>query len=574
MKLHYSLSITNPENHQVLVKIQGKRNPNTDTLNFFLPRWSPGSYLIREYSRHLSELRALNAQGEFLNFAQTDISTFTLDFKKSDVKNDSLDFTISYKVYCHELTVRTSHVDYSHAFLHLPTLLMGILDVEIERPELSLEFPPIWSKVSTGLKDISPRRELFLYEAQDYDTLIDTPVEIGCHETDGFLCDGVKHELAFYGESLKLPKNIKADTKTIVEHIAKSMGGYPYENYLFLTHFVPGLFGGLEHGNSTALHFCPFNITTRKGYINYLCLVSHEYFHTWNVKRLRPKELGPFNYLKEATTHLLWLAEGLTSLMDELFVVRSKLISIEEYLELQKDNLNKYLATPGRKFHSLDESSFNAWIKLYRPDENTNNSSVSYYLKGGIVFFFLNVLLSEKNKSIDDVLALLWKRTLDNPKVGVTKDEVYEVVKKVGGDDILSIFVDWTETTKELDIETMLSKMGVKLEWEESPMPWLGMDVEFSGDRVLVKAVTLDGPAYKAGINAGDEIIGLNGFRILKDRFLELTKYLEIDQTYSFQVSRLTRLMELHLNLDRTPKKIKTLSVANKDQLLRVLMPK
>lgn len=571
MKLRYFLNIPVPQNHQVLVTIEGTLPANKNQLDFFLPRWSPGSYLIREYSRHLSNWKATNSKGEYLNFTQTDISTFTLDLDKSEVKNIERNFKIEYRVYCHELTVRTSHVDESHAFLHLPTLLMGALGESVENPEIELKFPPIWSKVSTGLKDISTKREIFLYAAKDYDTLIDTPIEIGCHETDGFEIDGIKHEIAQYGETLKLPASLKADTKVIVDHIRKSMGGFPYENYLFLTHFVPGLYGGLEHGNSTALHFCPFNVTTRKGYLNYLCLISHEYFHTWNVKRLRPLELGPFNYLREATTPLLWLAEGLTSLMDELYVFRANLMSLEEYLDMQKDNLNRYLSVPGRKFHSLDDSSFNAWIKLYRPDENTNNSSVSYYLKGGIVFFFLNVLLTEKGKSIDDVLAKLWDRTVKIPERGVTKDEVYKVIEEVGGAEVLRQFTTWTETTEELDIESLLSRMGVKAEWEKAETPWLGLDVEFNADRVLVKSVPLDGPGYKGGINAGDEILAIDGFRILKDRYSEIAKYLENHQTYKITVARLGRVLDLHINLESGSSKLRALSVVDRDKILKTL---
>ncbi len=574
MKLAYSIKIEKPENHLVHVKISGSFPANKSSLKFFLPRWSPGSYLIREYSRHLSKLRALNKRGEVLHFAQTDISTFTLDLSKSDVKNkEALEFEISYDVYCHELTVRTSHVDVSHAFLHLPTLLMGVLDEKLDSPELQLHFPPLWTKISTGLKDISKKREEFIYSANNYDELIDCPIEIGCHETDGFEINGVKHELAHYGEVLRLPSSLKADIKTIVDTIQKSMGGFPYDYYLFLTHFVPGLYGGLEHSNSTALHFCPFNITTRKGYLNYLCLVSHEYFHTWNVKRIRPDVLGPFDYLKEATTPLLWLAEGLTSLMDELYVYRAKLMSLDEYLDLQKDNLNRYLSIPGRKFHSLDESSFNAWIKLYRPDENTNNSSISYYLKGGIVFFFLNILLSEKGKSIDDLLKKLWERTLKNPEKGVSRDEVLKMVEDLGGAEILRKFETWVETCEEIDLEALLLKMGVKTEWENASVPWLGIDTEFSGDRVNVRSVTLDGPGFKGGINAGDEIIAINGFRVLKERYVEMTKYLEVNQTYTFTVSRLGRILNVDINLDAAPRKIKALTIENKDLVIKTLNP-
>jgi predicted metalloprotease with PDZ domain len=575
MQLRYKLIIENPSTHQVRVIISGKKENNEKFLDFFLPRWSPGSYLIREYSRNLSMLVAQTKNGERLQLDQIDISTFRIDWSKSDLKNtEENEFTFSYSVYCHELTVRTSHVDASHAFLHLPTLLMGVLDHKIVDPTVELQFPPSWSHVTTGLKDVSVKREVFLYTAKNYDDLIDSPIEIGCQETDGFQVFGVDHHVAFYGNLLPHKENLKADTKKIVEHIAGFFGGVPYEKYSFITHFSPGLYGGLEHSNSTALQFCPTQITNRKGYINYLALVSHEYFHTWNVKRIRPKELGPFNYLREATTPLLWLAEGLTSLMDELFIYRMGLISLDEYLDMQKDNLNRYYGIPGRKFHSLDDSSYNAWIKLYRPDENSNNSSISYYLKGGIVFFALNIMLAEKKKSINDVLNLLWKDYKENPQRGVETEQVYKMVEEVGGADIRAKFEIMTSTTEEIDLESICAKAGLKFEWDKSETPWFGFDAGYEGDRVVAKAITLDGPAYKAGLNAGDEIIAINGMRVLKDRFNDYAKYLRINETYTLTISRLGVVQLLAINLGVTPAKLKAITAVDKALAESVFIPK
>ncbi|MGZ3788706.1 MAG: M61 family metallopeptidase [Bacteriovorax sp.] len=575
MQLRYKIIIEAPSTHQVRVIIEGKKESNEKSLDFFLPRWSPGSYLIREYSRHLSNLVAQTKNGERLFLEQTDTSVFKIDWEKSDLKDkDANEFSLSYLVYCHELTVRTSHVDAGHAFLHLPTLLMGVLNREILGPTIELSFPPSWSHLTTALKDISLKREAFVYSAANYDELIDSPIEIGCHDTDGFLVGGVEHHLAFYGNQLPHKENLKADTKKIVEHIVNFFGGTPYEKYSFITHFSPGLYGGLEHSNSTALQFCPTQLTHRKGYINYLALVCHEYFHTWNVKRIRPKELGPFNYLKEASTKLLWLAEGLTSLMDELFIYRMGLITLEEYLEMQKDNLNRYYSIPGKKFHSLDDSSFNAWIKLYRPDENSNNSSISYYLKGGIVFFALNILLAEKKKSINDLLKLLWEDYKKNPERGLLPEQVYKMVEEVGGREIASKFEFMTSTTEDIDLETICAKAGLKFEWETSTAPWLGFDPDFQGDRVAVKAVTLDGPAYKAGLNAGDEIIAINGMRVLKDRFNEHAKYLRVNENYILTISRLSVIQTLSINVGPVPAKLKAITVADKTLAESVLNPR
>ncbi len=564
MKLSYKINIDRPATHQVFVSVTGNKDVNKSTIDLFLPRWSPGSYLIREYSRHISRPMATTTNGEVLYFEQIDTSVFRIDWAKSGLKNNDDNFTFSYFAYAHELTVRTSHVDDSHAYLHLPSLLMGVMDQSIKDPILEISFPSLWTKITTGLKDISENRNSFIYTAYNYDELIDCPIEIGCHETDGFRVFNTDHELAFYGKFLPHHEKIKDDMKQIVEHIAGFFGGVPYEKYTFITHLSPGLYGGLEHRNSTALHYCPTQLTNRKGYINFLGLVSHEYFHTWNVKRIRPFELGPFNYLKEATTKLLWLAEGLTSLMDELFLYRSNLVSIEEYLEMQKDNLNRYFGIPGRRLHSLDDSSFNAWIKLYRPDENMNNSSISYYLKGGIVFFSLNILLAKKNKSINDFLNLLWADYNQNPERGLTADQVYDMVESIGGNEIREKFIEMTTTTKEIDLESLCSDAGLKFEWDKSETPWLGFDAEFHGDRVSIKAVTLDGPAYKAGLNAGDEIIAINGIRILKNQYNDHAKYLLVNNNYLVTVSRLNILHEINILVETHPIKLKSILVVDK----------
>jgi predicted metalloprotease with PDZ domain len=438
---------------------------------------------------------------------------------------------------------------------------MGVLGEEVLSPELELKFPMLWSKVSTGLKDISLNRSTFLYESKNYDELIDSPIEIGCHETDGFSLFGVDHELAFYGNQLNHSRNLKEDIKTIVNTIGSFFGGVPYERYSFITHFVPGIYGGLEHLNSTALHFCPTGLNQRKNYINFLCLVSHEYFHLWNVKRIRPTELGPFNYLKEATTKMLWLAEGLTSLMDELFVLRSGLINLEEYLELQKDNLNRYLSIPGKKFHSLDDSSFNAWIKLYRPDENSNNSSISYYLKGGIVFWVFHLMAFQKSLSIDHLVKKLWDEYLSNPKVGLTEDRFYELVLEVFGLDLKEKLELMIKTTNDIDFETLLSSVGISVVWEKTESTYFGAEVEYLGDRVIFKSITLDGPLYKYGVNAGDEFIAIDNMRILKDRYTDASKFLRPNTEYQFTLSRLGQIIQIPVVLELAPKKIATLVV-------------
>ena len=565
MDAKYLVQIERPEQHHVKVTLKLKWPAGKKSLRVFLPSWSPGSYLLREYARHVRRFEASQTNGEVLFYEQITKGVWEINLTKSQVNSFTEDFEVCYEIYCKDLTVRTSHVDASHAFLHGPSYLMGVLDETLKSPVIEFRFPKIWSKVSTALKDISPTREEFLFVAQDYDTLIDCPVEIGCHETDGFDFQGKPHHLAFYGQLYPHKQDLKNDIKRIVEIVAKHFNDQlPYENYLFINHFVPKIYGGLEHLNSTALHFDGRKLGNRKDYLNYLALVGHEYFHLWNVKRIRPEELGPFDYLNENYTNLLWLAEGLTSFMDDLFVYRAGLSSLEEYLDAVKGHFESYFSTPGRFYHSLDQSSFNAWVKLYRPDENSKNSSVSYYLKGGLVFMVLHGLLFEKGKSINDLLISLWDIFKKRPEQGLTKDEVYKIIENLGGAEILEQFSNMIETTQDIDFDSALKKMGLEMKWQQNNNPWIGVEWEFSGERAFVKTVLVDGPAHKAGLNAGDEIIFLNSLRFLKEDVDKISSMIVSDLNYEFIVSRLGQIQKIDILPVKQPRVLKEISITDR----------
>ena len=573
MKLQYKLIIEEPRYHYAKVVIKGKKRASKNTLSFFMPSWTPGSYLMREYARHVRRFHASTSEGEALWFFQPGKGVWALDWEKSHLKKGSDTFQVSYEVYCHEFGVRNSHVDEDHAFIHGPSVFMGVGEESPGDITLKVEFPPTWSKISTGLKDISTKRNEFIYGASDYDVLLDSPLEIGCHETDGFVLEGVEHELAFSGQLISHNYDLKADIKTICTTVAKTMGEMPCQKYTFLSHFALGKFGGLEHSNSTALHYCPKKLIDREGYIHWLSLVAHEYFHTWNGKRIRPRELGPFNYQKEGATTMLWLVEGLTSFMDNLFVYRAGLCTLEEYLEVQRKKLERYWKIPGRMFSSLEDSSFNAWIKLYRPDENSSNAFISYYLKGGIVFWVLNALLFERGKSVDKLLQLLWKRYKERPERGLVEDEVFQMVEHLGGASVAESFVNMIKTTEEIDLEKVFQSVGLGFEWEyadENKAYW-GADFTFEGERILVKSVALDGPAHKSGINAGDEIIALNGMRTLRHHGFQEGEGLFPERAYELTVGRLHQLKELRLILGKCPKTLKKITVLDQNKCEKAL---
>ena len=566
MKAHYLVQIDNPEQNIVKVTLKLTRPKNTNNMTIFLPSWSPGSYLMREYARNIRWIQFSQENGEVLSHTQTAKGQWVVDWKQSGLKKELDNFECTYQIYLNELTVRTSQVNASHAFLHGPSYLVGVKDEVLENPTIEFRFPPMWSKLSTSLTDVSTERSKFIYSAENYDVLIDCPVEIGCQETDGFMYGGKPHNLAFYGNIYPHHGNLKNDIKQIVKTVAEHFGNdLPYDQYLFITHFGPKLRGGLEHLNSTALQFDGRKLANRKDYIAYLSLVAHEYFHLWNVKRIRPVELGPFDYLNEGYTSMLWLSEGLTSFVDDLFVLRAGLCTMEEYLDQIKQNLDVYFSTPGKKFHSLEQSSFNAWVKLYRPDENSKNSTVSYYLKGGLVFNVLHALLVQRGSGIDDLLTLLWQSYLKRPEKGITKDEVYEMVRTIGGEDILNSFITMVETTNEIDFDSCFKALGCEIKWIEHNNPYLGVEWEYSAERVFARVVLLDSPAYKAGINPGDEIIFLNGLRFLREDAENLASILEVNKAYEMIVSRSGKLERIEIISGVTPRIIKEISIVDRE---------
>lgn len=563
MQVHYLVEIKNVHEPFLDVTLTAEKDAGQSELSFFLPSWSPGSYLMREYSKHLHWLKVENGVGEALFFNQESKNTWKIDWEKSQLNNtENNKFTIQGRFYCHELTVRTSYIDHSMAFLHGPTFCFGFEQEEISAPTLELRFPSDWSKVTTALEDISEQREVFLYRAEDYDHLLDSPILLGCHETDGFMAKGKPHELAFSGEMLPHTQNLKKDMETIVNTVSDIFDETPpYDKYSFLSIFKPNMYGGLEHHDSTALVFDARKFQERKSYLRWLELVAHEYFHTWNVKRIRPKELGPFDYQNENYTSMLWLAEGLTSFMDQYFVLRAGLCSLEEYLEAQVENLNSYLAIPGRNFHSLEQSSFNAWVKLYRPDEFSPNSTVSYYLKGGIAFFLLHIEYVKNGKHMDDLTKLLWDRYKENPEVGVTSEEVYQMIEDQVGKETRNRFETWVQTTQDLPLEDSLATAGLQIEWEYPEGAYSGMVLENDNGNLKVAKVLLDTPAYRNGFLPGDEILAINNLRITGASKGTFWKQFLLDRPYTVLVSRLDNILQKEISFTKAPRKIKSIKV-------------
>lgn len=506
-RVTYRLSF--PDLHAHLVDVEARFDDVSGPVDLRMAAWTPGSYLIREYSRHVQDLSVTDGSGAPLAATKTDKATWRVDAGAARA------IVARYRVYGWDLSVRTNHIDATHAFLNgAPTYLW----IDPASPAtVELDAPPGWT-FTTALAG-GPTR----FEARDLDELIDSPIL-------GFGDAGRVHELTAGGRPATFAvlgradagvanlDQLVADTTKIVDGYALLFGGVPYERYAFLLMLYPDAYGGLEHKSSCALLSSPFAFATRKKYEELLELVSHEYFHLWNVKRIRPRQLGPFDYTRENHTRALWVAEGLTSYYDRWMLRRTRLQSTKRYLEKLCDEWAKLLGIPGRFKQSIEESSFDAWIKLYRPDENSVNSTVSYYLKGGLVCLAMDLEIrrrSEGKKNLDHVLRHLWSKHEEGfDDLGVQR-EFEEAV----GLDLGDFFDRHVRGREDPDLAGALRGVGLELrvkqdrDGDEKSGAWLGVTTRNEHGQLLVTGTLSGGPGEAAGLYAGDEVVAIDGWR-------------------------------------------------------------
>jgi predicted metalloprotease with PDZ domain len=347
-----------------------------------------------------------------------------------------------------------------------------------------------------------------------------------------FAVDGVPHDIALWGRGNENEAQLIADTQRIVETARDLFGGLPYEYYAFIVHLSDGRGGGLEHRNSVSMIIDRWIFQPQSAYERYLGLTAHEFYHVWNVKRIRPAPLGPFDYSRENYTRQLWTMEGITSYYTDMLLLRAGLITAERYLELLSEKIARLQSQPGRALQSLETSSFDAWIKFYRPDENTVNSAISYYLKGELVALLLDLEIRRRTggaRSLDDVQRYVYEQyPISGP--GFPEDDGYRAaIEAVVGPDagtFADMFARYIAGTDELDYDRALEYVGLRLDWgyknepvgEQAPA-WFGAQLKTSHGVTTVASARADGPAYAAGIYAGDELLALDGFRISEETF-------------------------------------------------------
>jgi predicted metalloprotease with PDZ domain len=476
--------------------------------------WTPGSYLVRDYARFVDRVRLVDGRKE--------MPLEKLDKQRWQLPAAQCDLRVRYRVYGNDLTVRTNHVDATHAQL-IPAATFLYLEGQLQRPvEVRFEgFPASW-QVASAL----PRPQ-DAYVASDFDTLVDAPFELGTFRTRSFKCGGTVFELAFTGAHNGDEGRIAEATRKIVKAAGAIFGGFPFKRYLFLLTFAPGLRGGLEHKDCTSLISDSHAFDKAEGYHSLYQLVAHEFFHAWNVKRLHDPVLGPFDYSRENPTKLLWFHEGLTSYMEHVLVLRAGVVPWSHTSRELARCWSEQVQRPGRLEQSLEESSWDTWIRLYKPHEFSPNSSVSYYDKGEVVAWLMDAVIREGSRGkagLTELFVLLWTR---HGERGLTDGDVRRAFQELSGKDSASFWNAYISGRDELDAAPLRRALGLLLEedapWEslstddsEDPAAlrrahaWTGLVLAAHGP--TVKNVIPGSPAAQAGLSFGMEVLAVDGW--------------------------------------------------------------
>ena len=511
-KLTYHLSMPQPNSHYFAVKIDVQEN-TAAVQEFKLPVWTPGSYLVREFSKNLNQVRAIDAQGKELTVKKKAKNAWEVQC------NGATSYTVFYEVYAFELSVRTPFLDNTHGFVAGAGVFMYTEETRYQNGILHIHPHASFKKISTALViadfKSEPSDQTFLFE--DYDQLVDSPIEIGNQQEFSFMAAGVRHRVAMYGEANYNIAELQRDMAKVVESATAVFGSNPNQDYLFIVHNVKDGQGGLEHKNSCVLSVSRWTYTG-SNYLGFINLVAHEYFHLWNVKRIRPIELGPFNYDQECYTSLLWVMEGITSYYDELLLLRAGFYTKADFLNKLQSQINYVEGSPGSRVQPVAHASFDAWIKAYRPNENSSNTTMTYYSRGAVIGAVLDAYLIQRSKgkqSLDGFMQLLYQKYALDLKRGFSETEFEQELANYCGEDMHAFFTQYVNGTAIIPYQKYFEPMGLKVTDQTSVLTNFGAALE-PGNVLKVRTVRSGSAAEDAGISVGDEIIGCDGFRIDK----------------------------------------------------------
>ena len=510
--ISYTLSMPEPWTHyyHVTQTIKGERKKSID---FVMPVWIPGSYKVREFSKNVEEFKAHSEKSDNLKWEKIDKNSWRVYTNKAN------EVTISYKVYAFVKSVRNSFLDDSHGFVSPPDVFMYVEKLKNRPATLVIDPYDEFSTISTGLEKSPGSKNSFI--VPDYDILVDSPIEIGNQTIFEFEVEGVPHEIAFYGKG-NFDSSTVDEVKRIVEATAELFGEIPYKRYLFIVHLTKSGSGGLEHLNSQVLRMGRWNFQPESRRGRWRSLVAHEVYHLYNVKRIRARELGPFDYTKENYTTLLWVMEGFTSYYGGRILLNAGFISPKKYQSNMASHMSKISNTIGNRYQSAAEASFDAWIRYYRRNENSPNRDISYYDKGKLLGMLLDLEIrnsSGNKKTLDDVMRRLYSEYYKKKQRGFSEAEFKKELERAAGISFSDFFVRYVHGTEEVDYGKYLSYAGLEIETLEAPSlsekgAFLGTKVSESSGKLKITQVLRDSPAWNYGLNVNDEIIAVDGLRV------------------------------------------------------------
>lgn len=542
MKIAIKVDVRNSHEKYVAVEYL-IRDIEDNTLTLTFPTWSPGSYLIREYQSQVESFGVQTISGKTLKHIKTSKCHWQI---QTDTNSQ---IRVTYRVYANELNVRGTYADHDIVFFN-PTSALFHIDKQIQIPvTLKVITPAGW------MTAFAPKPTRGTYTFSNFDDLYDAPfLTASSLATQSFKLKGVEYILSCYGRFQKDIKTITKDLQRILEKEIAVFKSAPMKRYVFQVFFAPGAYGGLEHSASSTNMFDGSLLAERKEYQRFLSLLAHEHFHLWNVKRIRPVALGPFDYTQENYTQDLWIAEGITSFYDDHFLLRADLYTLDEYLTLISDNINKLQANKNSRVNSLSDSSYDAWIKFYRQNENSINTVVSYYLKGGLVSMLLDIKILEATKgqkSLDDVLFRLMQLYTRRPEKGITRREFFDTVQFVSGLDTKSFQRDFIDGVASIPWKSYFKLLGIDIkQTAKNDQYYMGVVLSQDGSKVIASAIAEDGPAFRSKLQPKDEIIAVNDERI--ETVKQLDKHLK-NKSINVIFSRRGRVFEDTLNLIKHP---------------------
>ncbi|HKV11476.1 MAG TPA: PDZ domain-containing protein [Thermoanaerobaculia bacterium] len=576
--ISYTVRFPAPQTHyaeiEALVPTEGRPE-----IELMMAVWTPGSYLVREFARNVEAFAALDEAGQPLPVEKTVKNRWRIETRGASR------VTVRYKVYSREMSVRTNFVDSSFALVNGASTFLTLAD-GAERPhDVRVELPPDWKVAVSPLQE-APGGGETRFRAPSFDALVDSPLYAGNAKVYRFEVEGKPCFLVNEGEgSVWDGPRSAADAEKIVRAQARFWGVAPFQRYVFFN-LITEAGGGLEHRDSSVLMTNRWRTRTHEGYLDWLGLVSHELFHAWNGKRLRPVELGPFDYESEVYTRNLWVVEGFTSYYDDLILHRTGLLTRKEYLKRLSKTIEGVQTSPSRLVQPLDQASFDAWIKYYRRDENAANTATSYYSKGALVALLLDAKIRRATggaRSLDDALRLAFERFSGDR--GFTTGDLYRTFEEVAGTDLSPWIERVTETTAELDYGEALewyglrfaeddkSKVEKELEPQELPAAWLGADTEVEEGRLTVTVIKRGTPAAEAGLNVGDEILAIGDYRIPPEGLDDRLKAYRPGEKATLLVARRDRLVQLPVTFGEKPKnlwKLEPIPTATPEQQARL----